>query len=204
MTDDARDPFADPWTTLSSRVAYSNPWIEVEERQVLTPAGTPGLYGIVRFRKLAIGVLPIEPDGTVWLVGQWRPPLDLYSWEMPEGGGDKDVAPEESARRELKEETGLDAGHLREVLRMHLSNSVCDEAAICYIATQLTQGEAAPEETEQLSIRRTPFRQALQEALEGAITDSLTVATLLRAHHMAVTGGLEPALARAMLGEEGA
>ena len=192
----------DPWTTLSSRIAYSNPWIEVEERRVLTPAGGPGLYGIVRFRRLAIGVLPIERDGSVWLVGQWRVPLDLYSWEMPEGGGDRDVAPEESARRELKEETGLSAGALREVLRMHLSNSVSDELAICYLATDLVAGEAEPEETEQLKLRRIPFARALAEALDGRITDSLTVATLLRAHHLAVTGGLEPALAQAMLGQQ--
>jgi 8-oxo-dGTP pyrophosphatase MutT (NUDIX family) len=190
----------DPWTVLDERRVYDNPWIALDERNVLTPGGRPGIYGIVRFKRRAIGVLPIEPDGSVHLVGQWRPPLDLYSWEMPEGGAEPGEPAEDCARRELAEETGLVAGRLRFVLRMHLSNSVSDEEGICFLATELTPGVASPEDTEVLAHRRIPFAAALAEALSGKITDSLTVATLLRAHHMAVEGDLPDDLAGAMLG----
>lgn len=189
-----------PWTVLSVRRAYETPWIAVDHADVLTPAGRPGIYGLVRFKNRAVGVLPIEDDGTVHLVGQYRLAIDQYSWEMPEGGAPEGEKPEDCARRELEEEAGLIAGRLEPVLRMHLSNSVSNEEAFCFLAFDLRRGALAPEETEVLAHRRVPFRDALAEALDGRITDSLTVATLLRAHHMATIGDLPPHLAQAMLG----
>lgn len=190
----------DPWTWTSQSIAYENPWISVEERRGLTPTGTPAFYGIVRFHRLAVGVLPIEADGTVHLVGQWRVPLNRYEWEMPEGGAEPgETGGVETAHREMAEEAGLACTNLIEVLRMDLSNSVTDEQAICYIATGLTRVPMHPDETEELAHRQTPFMAALTEALEGKIRDSLTVATLLRAHHMAITGALDSDLAKAML-----
>jgi len=188
-----------PWTVQATRVVYENPWLAVEHNDVLNPAGAPGQYGIVRFRKHAVGVLPIEPDGAVHLVGQFRLPLDRYCWEMPEGGAEPGEDLEACARRELAEETGLSAERLVQVLSLHLSNSVTDEAATCYLAFGLTQGAAAPEESEVLGCRRAPFAEALAEALDGRITDALTVATLLRAHHMATIGALPSDIARAIL-----
>lgn len=189
-----------PWTLLDCEERYANPWIRLEHCRVLKPNGAPGVYGIVRFQKLAVGALPVHADGAVTLVGQWRVPLSAYSWEMPEGGAEPGEAPDACAARELEEEAGLVAGHLQEVLRMHLSNSVTDEAAVCYLATDLRPGRAAPDETEVLQQRRVPFMEALAEALDGRITDSLTVATLLRVHHMATTGALPAELARVVLG----
>jgi 8-oxo-dGTP pyrophosphatase MutT (NUDIX family) len=192
----------DPWTWTSQALAYENPWITVEERRGLTPTGTTAFYGIVRFQRLAVGVLPIEADGTVHLVGQWRVPLNRYEWEMPEGGAEPgETGGIETAHREMAEEAGLACTNLVEVLRMDLSNSVTDEQAICYIATGLSRVPMAPDETEVLAHRQIPFMQALDEALLGQIRDSLTVATLLRAHHMAITGALDSDLAKAMLAE---
>jgi 8-oxo-dGTP pyrophosphatase MutT (NUDIX family) len=189
-----------PWTVRAVRRAFETPWIAVDDADVLNPAGRPARYGLVRFKNLAVGVLPIEPDGRVHLVGQWRLPVGQYSWEMPEGGAPEGEAPEDCARRELAEESGLAADTLIEVLRMHLSNSVTDEFAICYLALGLSRVPAAPEETEVLAHRLVPFRDALAEAVDGRITDAMTVATLLRAHHMATSGVLPPDLARRMLG----
>lgn len=189
----------DPWTVISEKRVYENPWIAVEHREVLTPAGDPGVYGVVRFRKLAVGVVPIDEAGRVHLVGQWRVPLDEFSWEVPEGGAELGEAPEETARRELKEETGLAAGRLTPILSMALSNASTDERAIVFLATDLKAGPAAPEGTEKLSHRIVPFAQALHLAVTGALTDSMTVAGLLRAHHMAICGEIEPALAALML-----
>lgn len=189
----------DPWTILSSRTAYETPWIRIEHRDVLTPSGKPGMYGIVRFANWAIGVLPIDAAGYVPLVGQWRVPMDAWSWEIPEGGGPKDRSPEESARRELKEETGFTAGRMQEILRLQLSNSVTDEEAICFLATDLTPGEAEPEDTEVLQHRTMHFSALLAAVAAGEITDSLTVACVYRAFHMATTGAIDEALARVML-----
>lgn len=188
-----------PWLVGASRTVYENPWLRLTEHDVTRPDGEPGLYGVVEFANLAIAILPLFEDGTTVLVGQHRFPQDRYSWEIPEGGGPLDVPPLDSARRELKEETGLEAANWREILRMDLSNSVTDEEAIGYIATGLTQGEAAPEGTEVLQTRRVPFRMALHEAVSGRITDALTVAMLLRAYYMAREGELDETLAAAML-----
>jgi 8-oxo-dGTP pyrophosphatase MutT (NUDIX family) len=193
------DETSDPWTVLSERRAYENPWIAVDHREVLTPAGTPGVYGIVHFARLAVGVLPIDDQGRVHLVGQWRPPLNEYSWEMPEGGADPGESPEVCAARELKEETGLTADSLIPILRMALSNSSTDERAVLFLALGLNSGEAAPDDTEALAHKVLPFGEALAQALSGVITDAMTVAALLRAHHMAVTGEIPPALAALML-----
>lgn len=193
-----KDPL-DPWTTLSRRIAYETPWIRIEHRDVLTPSGKPGTYGIVRFANWAIGVLPIDALGFVPLVGQWRVPMEQWSWEIPEGGGPKDQSPEASARRELKEETGYTACRLQEILRLQLSNSVTDEEAICFLATDLTSGEAEPEDTEVLQHRTLHFSALLAAVVAGEITDSLTVACVYRAYHMATTGAIDAALARVML-----
>ncbi len=189
-----------PWLVHETRRVYQNPWIAVTEHDVTRPDGKPGVYGVVNFANLAMAILPVFEDGTIALVGQHRFPQDRYSWEIPEGGGPLADDPLESARRELKEETGLMAEHWQEILRMDLSNSVTDEAAIGYLATGLSQGDAEPEGTEDLQTRRISFRAALEEVSRGDISDALTVAMLLRAYYMAQEGELDPALANAMLG----
>lgn len=189
-----------PWRFLAARTAFDNPWITLVAQDVIDPAGVARVYGIVRFRKLAVGVLPIDEAGRVHLVGQWRVPLARYSWEMPEGGCEPGEDPEACARRELEEEAGIRAAVLQPILEMDLSNSVTDEKAVCYLATGLTAGVLAPEPVEVLRNRTTAFAEVLEDVVTGRIRDALTVATVLRAYHMAKTGALDPGLARAMLG----
>lgn len=169
-----------PWTCLQKQVAYDNPWITVEHHDVLNPSGNPGIYGKVCFKNLAIGIIPIDDKGYTWLVGQFRYTLNAYSWEIPEGGGNMHIPPEESARRELIEECGLKTDSLTEIMRMHLSNSVTDELAIIYVAKQLTLTQAEPEDSEQLQIRYLPFEEAYQMTLRGEITDAMSVGGILK------------------------
>ncbi|HAE13615.1 MAG TPA: DNA mismatch repair protein MutT [Bacteroidetes bacterium] len=170
-----------PWTTLQREEQYRNNWIQVEEHQVLNPAGNPGIYGVVRFAAYAIGIIPVDTFGNTWLVGQYRYPLEAYSWEIPEGGGNKNDTPERSALRELQEETGVMAGRLELLAHLHTSNSVTDEEAFIYLATDLTEGQSSPEETESLQIRKLPLTEAIQMAMDGRITDAMSVAGLLKA-----------------------
>lgn len=169
------------WTTLGSELKFETPWISVTQYDVLNPAGKPGIYGVVSFKNLAIGVLPLDEKGNTWLVGQWRYPLKQYSWEIPEGGGKHGVPPIDTAIRELKEETGLVAANYRELCRIHTSNSVCDELGIIFLATGLTQTEAEPEESEDLVIKKVPFREAFQMVMAGEITDSLSMVAIMKA-----------------------
>src|SRR3954452_1465918 len=170
---------SNPWTTLARRPVYENPWIAVREDQVIRPDGQPGIYGVVHFKNAAVGVLPVDERGRIWLVGQYRYTLDLYSWEIPEGGGPLGEAPEETARRELREETGLTAGRLDLLATSHLSNSVSDELAYIFRATELQAGESEPEGTERLRVRHVEWTQAWDMLRRGEITDAMSVIALL-------------------------
>lgn len=189
-----------PWRVTGISAPFSNAWLTIESSEVIHPDGKPGVYSVVRIRRLAVGVLPIDDDGYVHLVGQWRFPLGRYSWEMPEGGGEPGEDALECAKREMAEETGLSAGTYRQILEMDLSNSLTDERAVLFLATDLTPGEAHPESTEVLQRRRAHFADVLARVADGRIRDAMTVAAVLRVHHMAMTGQLPAALVSAMLG----
>ncbi|HEX8749453.1 MAG TPA: NUDIX hydrolase [Pyrinomonadaceae bacterium] len=163
-----------PWRTLSSREVYENNWIRVREDSVIRPDGEQGIYGVVHFRNTAVGVLAIEEDDSIYLVGQYRYTLERYSWEIPEGGCAENEEPLSAAKRELEEETGLSASHWERLGEAYLSNSVTDELAVWYVAKGLTQGEHNPEGTEVLRLKRVPFSRALEMVLAGEITDALS------------------------------
>lgn len=175
------DPNKNPWTTLSVSEVYSNPWISISHREVLNPKGGRGIYGLVSFKNLAIGVVPVDSEGNTFLVGQFRYTLGQYSWEIPEGGGPKGEEPLETAKRELLEETGLVAADWELLCPIHTSNSVTDEYGFVFLATNLTQEEAEPEETEELQIMKLPLVEAISMVERGEITDSLSIAGLLMA-----------------------
>jgi 8-oxo-dGTP pyrophosphatase MutT (NUDIX family) len=176
----AHDARPNPWRCRSRETRYDNPWIRLEHHDVVTPSGSDGIYGVVRFKNLAVGVIPLDDELNTWIVGQYRYPLDRYSWEIPEGGAPHGEDPLAAAQRELREEVGIEARDWEPLVEMDLSNSVSDERAIIYVARQLSFGAAAPEETEQLEVRKLPFEQLYRDVLEGRVRDSLTVAGVLR------------------------
>ena len=177
-----------PWKTLTNEVKYDNPWIQVTHRDVINPGGGKGIYGMVHFKNLAIAIVPLDEDLNTWIVGQYRYTLEAYSWEIPEGGGLIGVDPIESAKRELKEETGVVAKKWTKILDMHMSNSVSDEASITYVAQDLEIGEAEPEESEDLVIKKLPFEKVFQMAMNGEITDALAVASIFKVQIMLEKG----------------
>lgn len=169
-----------PWTTLSTKSVYTNPWIEITEDQVIQPKGGHGIYGKVHFKNRAVGILPIDRDMNIWVVGQYRYTLNTYSWELPEGGAPSDESLLSCAQRELKEETGLVASSWEMILKIHTSNSVTDEEGYIYLAEDLVEGEPEFEETELLEIRKVPFYQALDMVMNQEITDSMSIAGILK------------------------
>lgn len=172
--------FSNPWQTLDTTVVYDNPWIQVTHRNVLNPNGNPGIYGLVHFKNLALAIVPIDEEGFTWLVGQYRYTLEQYSWEVPEGGGKFTDTPIVSAQRELLEETGMTAGTWLEIGEVHTSNSVTDERGVIFVAKDLSFGQAEPEDTEQLEVRRVHLDEAVEMVMRGEITDALAIVALLK------------------------
>lgn len=174
-------PCPDPFTVLSRRLVYESPWIRVREDRFRHRAGAQGLYSVCGFHRTACGVLALDGEDRAVLVGQWRYPLEAYSWEIPEGGGDADESPFEAIRRELSEETGLAARTWEPLLHFHPSNCTTDEEAFLFRASDLDllPGGSAPENNEEFLVRREPFPEVVRRVLSGEITDSLTVAAVL-------------------------
>jgi len=183
---DPPDPGADPpiangpWVRRSRRVAYENAWVTVWHDEVTRPDGEPGIYGLVHFANLAVGVVVLDDDDRILLVGQHRYTIDAMSWEIPEGGVPAGESALDGAARELREETGVRATDWLELGRLHLSNSVSDEAAVLFSARAAAHGLAEPDGTEQLDVRWVPFEEALTMTLDGRITDALSVCAIQR------------------------
>lgn len=169
-----------PWKVLGERDVYDNPWIRVVEHEVIHPAGNQGIYGVVSFKNLAVGIIPLDDDDHTWIVGQFRFALDEYSWEIPMGGVPLEIDPLAGAQRELKEETGLTAANWEKILSVRISNSVTDESGIVYVAEDLRQGEPEFDDTEKIEIRRLPFDDVVRMVMDGEITDCLSVAGILK------------------------
>lgn len=187
MSDPSR-PF--DWQVLNERPVFENDWIRLTQHDVVKPGGVERLYTRLHWKRKAVGVVALDRDGSTWIVGQHRFPFRAWSWEVPEGGSDPGEDPLETAKRELKEEVGVTAGHWREVLRLQLSNALNDEVAFGYLATDVREGAAEPEESELLEVRRLPFRELARMVLAGDIQDAITVALVLKLQALARAGDL--------------
>ncbi len=173
-----------PWKTISSRTVYSNPWITVREDSVLNPNGNPGIYGVVQSR-IATGVVALTELNEVYLIGQYRYPTEMYSWEIPEGGAEVGEDPLSAIQRELREEAGVIASEWMPLgSEMHLSNCHSSERAFLYIARNLTVVAQEPDDTEVLAVKKVPFKEVLQMVDEGTIVDAMTIIAILRAQRM--------------------
>jgi 8-oxo-dGTP pyrophosphatase MutT (NUDIX family) len=183
MTDKTPATVIGPWQRLQVQAVYDNPWISVTHEQVITPAGTAGIYGVVHFKSRALGIIPIDDEGNTWLVRQFRYTLNQHLWEIPMGGGRLDDDPLQAAQRELAEETGLRASEWQEIMRVFVSKSVTDEEGIVYVARGLSHGENRLESSEaDLEVLRLPLSEAIQWVLDGKITDVISCAALLKLH----------------------
>jgi 8-oxo-dGTP pyrophosphatase MutT (NUDIX family) len=172
--------FENPWKKISSREVYDNPWINVRHEEVIKPNGELGIYGVAHFKLLAAAIIPLDEEGNIWLVGQYRYTLNKYSWEIPMGGGELNGDSLAAAKRELKEETGLLASKWTSLGILHTSNSVTDEVGYLFLAEELTMGEAQPDDTEVLMLKKVSLSEAVRMVMDSEITDSLSIAAILK------------------------
>ncbi|MEM6627855.1 MAG: NUDIX hydrolase [Pseudomonadota bacterium] len=188
------------WRIASARTMYDNPWIRVREYEALAPTGAPARYGLVEMKNLSTGVLPVESDGTTYLVGQDRFAFGRYSWELPEGGGPKEDDPKAAAARELAEETGFQAASWLTLMEdVHLSNSVTDERAFAFLAWGLSPIVGVDKDAvEDLALRRLPFGEALRMAADGEISDVFSLVMLFKTNHLLQSGALPSDVADAL------
>ena len=170
-----------PWKTISSRKVYSNPWMSVREDQVIRPDGQNGVYGVIDTRT-ATGVVALTPEHEVYLVGQYRYPTDVYSWEIVQGGVDEDEDPLTACKRELQEEAGLIAETWTPIGgEIHLSNCISSEKGYLFVAEGLSETEASPDGTEVLQLKKLPLREAVRMAVSGEIVDAVSIIGILLA-----------------------
>ncbi len=189
----------DPYVVLGRRALYDSPWVRLREDRFRHRRGREGRYTVCGFQHTACGVLALDAEDQVVLVGQWRYPLEQFSWEIPEGGGEEHESPFETIRRELAEETNLEAGSWEPLAFFHPSNSSTDEEAFLFLATDLrdSNGRHQAEDDEELALHREPFEQCLQRVLTGELSDVLTAMALLtlQARRSGVSSSMDPGLA---------
>ncbi|HKK88458.1 MAG TPA: NUDIX hydrolase [Saprospiraceae bacterium] len=167
------------WTTIRAKAIYDNPWVKISHREVKTPNDTDAIYGKVHFKNLAVGIIPVLKDGRLVLVGQKRYTLNEYAWEIPEGGCLLGDDPLRAAQRELLEETGWQANFWKQAMLLHTSNSVTDERAIIYLATEMEAQEAQPEHTEKIDLQYATIEHCIKMIGKGEISDAMSVSSIL-------------------------
>lgn len=173
-----------PWKTLSVATKYETPWIKVSHHDVITPGGSEGIYGCIHFKNLAVGIVPLDEEYNTWIVGQYRYPIERFTWEIPEGGCPVGTLPLDTAKRELMEEVGISATSWRLIQELDLSDSASDEVSFCYLAQGLSFGEPQQEDNEDITIKKLPFQELFEMAERGEIRDAISVAAIYKIQRM--------------------
>ncbi|HWQ52087.1 MAG TPA: NUDIX hydrolase [Bryobacteraceae bacterium] len=169
-----------PWRTLASRVVYSNAWIRVREDQVIRPDGAQGVYGVVEIRP-SVGIVAINERDEMVLVGQWRYPHGKLTWEIPRGGsheGETEMLA--VARRELREETGVEAQCWESLGATDVNNGVTTDTEHLFLATGLTLHAPRHDPEEQIAIRWLAFETALEMTMRGEFPECCTALAILK------------------------
>ena len=169
-----------PWKTLSSRIAYQNAWLRVREDRVIRPDGGEGIYGVVEIRP-SVGIVAIDDEDRIILVGQWRYTVDRYTWEIPRGGsaeGETDMLA--VAQRELAEEAGIAAQSWQPIGTVDVCNGVTTDVQHLFLATGLREVQAHQDAVEEIEMRRVPFAEAVDMVMRGEIAEVCSVAAILK------------------------
>jgi 8-oxo-dGTP pyrophosphatase MutT (NUDIX family) len=169
-----------PYRLASTREVYSNPWIRLREDHVRRPDGAPGVFGVVEMKPGAT-VLAINAAGDVHLVSEYKYAVGRYTLELVSGGIEAGETPLEAARRELREETGLEAGRWTDLGVVDPFTTVVASPNHLFLARDLSEVSSRPEPGEELRIERVPFPAALEMVRDGRITHAASCVLLLKA-----------------------
>ena len=168
------------WKTLSERIAYENNWIRVREDRYIRPDGETGLYGVVEIRP-SVGIVAVNAQRELVLIGQFRYTLKRFTWEIPRGGsaaGETDMLA--VAQRELREEAGVIAAEWQGLGTVDVCNGVTNDVQHLFLATGLTTVEKDPDPEEDLTLRWVSIEAAAAMILGGEITEVCSVAAILK------------------------
>jgi 8-oxo-dGTP pyrophosphatase MutT (NUDIX family) len=169
-----------PWRTLDSKVIYRNAWIVLREDAVVRPDGNDGIYSVVEMRP-SCGIVAISDDARIALVSQWRYVHGKMSLEIPSGGCEPDETPLAAAKRELAEEAGLAGGSWTGLGAIDNSNGVTTDVAHMFLARDLSATAREHQGDEQIEVVWMPFAEAVDRVMSGVITESVSVAAILKA-----------------------
>lgn len=169
-----------PWTIKESSEKYKNPWIRVREDKVIRLDGKDGIFGVVEMLS-GVSVLPLDDDGFVYLTEEFHYAIGKNSVETISGAIDENEEPLEAAKRELQEETGIQADEWINLGEVNPFTTVVKSPATLYLARKLKFGEANPEETEQIKIRKIKFEEAVKIVVESKITHGPSCVLILKA-----------------------
>ena len=181
-----------PFRVLSSRTAWSCPWFEIRQDELLLPGGGRATYNTL-VKGDGVWVIPLTADGRVVLLRAWRYTVSDWCWEIPAGTRKAGATPEETARAELLEEAGGIAGSWERIGGFYTAFGVMSEVGHVFLARDVVLGPAAPEPTEVLEVHVVAAETALRWARDGTMTDSNSALALLRCEdRLRGRGGPEP------------
>ena len=166
--------------------ASRGPVVEVTEDIVSLPNGATSVREVVHHPG-GVCVAAVDGDGNVAVVRQYRYPFGQVLLELPAGKLEKDEDPFDAVKRELSEETGLEADTWRDLGFIYVSPGISTEKLYLYLATDLRQGKAHPDPNEFLDVEKMPLSELAQMAMDGRVHDAKTVVGALKA--LAILGG---------------
>lgn len=169
-----------PYTVLDTKEIYKNPWLTLREDKVIRPGGSEGIFGIIEMVP-GSSVLPLDNDGNVYLVSEYKYGIEKDSLETISGALNENELPIDAAKRELKEELGLVASKWRELGYVDPFTTTVQSQNHLFLAEGITQGDSNPDEGEELKLVKVKFDEAVKMVLNGKITHSASCVLILKA-----------------------
>lgn len=181
MTSRRGERYVGPYEVLMSRPVYENPWIRVREDQVRHRSGEEATYGVVAM-KPGVTVLPMEDDGSVHLVREFKYAVGQSTLEAVSGAVESGETPEQAGLREIGEEVGLVASEWVDMGLVHPFTTVVASANHMFLARKLSRIRRQAQAREEIQTLKMPFEEALEAVLKGEIAHGASCVLILKTH----------------------